>query len=226
VAEQIVKLAQERGIPATIHRPGVVSGDSVTGAGNTRDMIWNMMKGCIQLGIGPERDFPIDVTPVDYVSRAIVHLSLRPDSVGHAFHFPNPAPMRWTAALPFLRSRGYDIETVPQRQWQRTAAEVAPRIPDSALLPFLPLLAPPQTLAEETRLSELELPTPPAAVNPLEPRYDSINTEAGLAGSGIACPPVDEALLGSYLDYFVRIGWLPEPREVEKAVGVEKALTP
>ncbi|HVR99132.1 MAG TPA: thioester reductase domain-containing protein, partial [Thermoanaerobaculia bacterium] len=58
VAEQIVKLAQARGIPATIHRPGVVSGDSVTGAGNTRDMIWNMMKGCIQLGVGPERDFP------------------------------------------------------------------------------------------------------------------------------------------------------------------------
>ncbi len=226
VAEQIVNLAQERGIPATIHRPGVVSGDSLTGAGNTRDMIWNMMKGCIQLGLAPERDFPIDVTPVDYVSRAIVHLSLRPDSIGHAFHFPNPTPLRWTAALPFLRSRGYEVETVSHRQWQRTASEIAPRIPDSALLPFLPLLAPPQTLAEEARLSELELPAPPAAVDPLEPRYDATNTEAGLAGSGITCPPVDETLLSIYLDYFVRIGWLPEPREVERAAGVEEALTP
>ena len=72
----------------------------------------------------------------------------------------------------------------------------------------------------------LELPAPPAAVDPLEPRYDAANTDAGLAGSGISCPPVDDALLSTYLDYFVRIGWLPEPEDAEKAAGVAEALTP
>ncbi len=210
VGEKIVELARSRGIPAAVYRPGVVSGDSLTGASNTRDMVWNLMKGCIQLGTAPERAFLIDVAPVDYVSRAIVHLSLRPDTVGHAFHFPSSTPMRWAEALPILRAYGYPLETVSQLDWVRKVAEVVPRSPDNALLPFLPILVPPEVLRGE-QVPVAEMPPEAPSGPPMEPRYDQSNTLAGLAGSGIACPPLDDRLLGIYLDYFVRTGWLPPP---------------
>ena len=217
VAEQIVNLARSRGIPTTTHRPGVVSGDSRTGSGNTRDMIWNMMKGCIQLRLAPDRDFTVDVTPVDFVSRSIVHLSLQRESIGHAFHFPNPVPMRWADALPVLRSYGYSFATVTSLQWRLKVAELAPQSPDNALLPFLPILVPPQLL-DMARMGELEVPAAStSAPSPVdEPCYDQSNTLAGLAGTGLACPPVDETLLRTYLDHFVRSGWLPPPEEAAR----------
>ena len=218
VGEQIVNLARSRGIPAAVYRPGVVSGDSQTGASNTRDMVWNLMKGCIQLGTAPDRAFLIDVAPVDYVSRAIVHLSLRAESLGHAFHFPSSRPMRWGEALPILRDYGYRLDTVPLPEWHRKVAEVVPRSQDNALLPFLPILIPPAVLrGEQVPVAELPPDSAPeaAVAAPMEPRYDQSNTLAGLAGSGIACPPVDGRLLGTYLDYFVRTGWLQPPPGVE-----------
>ena len=214
VGERLVALARGRGIPAAVYRPGIVSGDSATGVGNTRDMIWNLMKGCIQLGVAPDRAFRVDVAPVDYVSRAIVHLALRPESLGHAFHFPNPAPLPWSEALPILRAYGYRLETVPFARWQAKMAQEVPGAPDNALLPFLPLLLPPEVLDRAERLGELAdepAAAPSGSSEPVEARYDQSNTRAGLAGTGIACPPVDARLLTTYLDHFVATGWLPRP---------------
>ncbi|HYG62629.1 MAG TPA: thioester reductase domain-containing protein, partial [Thermoanaerobaculia bacterium] len=212
VGEQIVRLAAARGIPVTVHRPGVVSGDTRTGSGNTRDMIWNMMKGSIQLGLAPGTDFPIDVTPVDFVSRAIVHLSLRRESLSHAFHFPNPSPMRWTEALHILQRYGYEIEAVPYARWLAKVAEVVPADPGHALFPFLPILVPADLMGQPERILEALPAATDATPGPLsEPRYDMANTRAGLEGSGIACSPVDENLLRTYLDAFVGMGWLPAP---------------
>ena len=43
------------------------------------------------------------------------------------------------------------------------------------------------------------------------PTYDTRETQRGLAGSGIVCPPADEKLFGTYMDYLRNIGFLPEP---------------
>ncbi|MGC5413137.1 SDR family oxidoreductase, partial [Streptomyces sp. DT225] len=40
VAEQLVGLARERGLPVTVHRPGRISGDTATGACQDRDLLW------------------------------------------------------------------------------------------------------------------------------------------------------------------------------------------
>ena len=43
-----------RGLPVAIYRPGVMSGDSRTGIGNLRDMVWSYIKAAIQLGLYPQ----------------------------------------------------------------------------------------------------------------------------------------------------------------------------
>ncbi len=224
VAEQLVNIARSRGIPGATYRPGVLSGDTWTGAGNTRDMIWNVLKGCVQLGIAPVSNDSIDVTPVDYVARAIVHLSRRPESLGHAFHLPQTAPLPWRDVAPIFQDYGYDIEGISYAEWHRRVTERVPRQPDNAIFPFLSLMAAP--VESEARLAELRSLAESTGSRELQElleqgrgdvigdeRFDQANTLSGLAGSGIACPPFDAELLAKYLDYFVSIGWLPEPRD-------------
>ncbi|NJL38964.1 MAG: amino acid adenylation domain-containing protein [Leptolyngbyaceae cyanobacterium SM1_4_3] len=95
VAEKLVSIAGSRGLPVCIYRPGRITGNSQTGQSNLDDFMSHLIKGCIQLGSvpEPENDSFIDMTPIDYVSRAIVHLSKQKQVLGKAFHLVNPHPI-------------------------------------------------------------------------------------------------------------------------------------
>ena len=43
------------------------------------------------------------------------------------------------------------------------------------------------------------------------PDFDCQNTLAGLAGTSIACPPIDSQVLEAYFSYFMRCGFLDTP---------------
>jgi len=51
--------------------------------------------------------------------------------------------------------------------------------------------------------------------------FDQSNVALGLANTAIACPPMSEELLRTYLEYFVDSGYLPSPAhaDTEQAVG-------
>ena len=53
IAEKLVMLAMTRGVPATIFRPGYITGHSMTGVMNTDDFLVRLMKGCLELGQAP-----------------------------------------------------------------------------------------------------------------------------------------------------------------------------
>ncbi|HYE76789.1 MAG TPA: hypothetical protein VEI97_02275, partial [bacterium] len=115
-------------------------------------------------------------------------------------------------ALHILQRYGYEIEAVPYARWLAKVAEVVPADPGHALFPFLPILVPADLMGQPERILEALPAATDATPGPLsEPRYDMANTRAGLEGSGIACSPVDENLLRTYLDAFVGMGWLPAP---------------
>lgn len=61
IAERLVMLAMSRGIPATIFRPGFITGSSVTGVMNTDDYLVRLVKGCLQLGKAPSIQNTINV---------------------------------------------------------------------------------------------------------------------------------------------------------------------
>ena len=157
----------------------------------------------------------LDVTPVDYVARAIVHLALREESLGRAFHYPNPQPADWDEVFEVVRGMGYPLRMLPYPTWKRELLAADHRGEDNALLPFLPLLdddmeswTPEQGPSEHTE------------VRPQPWRHDGTNTEQGLAGSGITCPPLDAELVHTYMRYFVEVGFLdPAPVEPVGAAG-------
>ena len=204
VCEKILGIARERGIPVTIYRPGVISGHSRTGAGNTSDMVWNILKGCLQLGATTRRMPVLDVAPVDYVARAIVHLSLREGSAGEVFQFANPSPMPWQEIFEVAESMGYAVRRLPYPEWRRQLGEVADAGADNALIPFLPLFGevPVGEGGELAGDDEQRVPNV---------RYDDRNTRSALSGSPVSCPPLDAGLVRTYLDFFIADGFLEPP---------------
>jgi len=194
-----VAAARTRGVPAAVYRPARIIGHSRTGIWNTDDFACRAIKGSIELGVVPDVD-PIDnMSPVDYVSRAIVHLSLRPDACDHAaYHVVNPRYYFWQRLFTLMRTWGYALDRVPYREWRRRLSASA----DNALKPLLPLFpVPPEEGPDGS--GDRWTDAPPVHCD---------RTVAALAGSGITCPALDETLWARYFEFFVRTGYLAPDR--------------
>lgn len=205
VAERLVTIARARGLPVCIYRPGPVIGDSRTGIWNTNDYVCRFIKGCIQLGGMPDQDKVWRLTPVDYVVKAIVHLSRQPTSQGKAFHILTPHHLHQSQLADWVRFLGYELQQISYDQWLAKLIKVAARSPDHALYPLLPFLM------EQASMTDGE------------PQFDCQNLLDGLAGTAIFCPPVDVKLLSTYFSYFIRSGFLEPPRLGGKLEDVLKA---
>jgi thioester reductase-like protein len=189
VAEHLVLQARARGLPVSIYRPGLITGHSRTGLCKSDDLTLAAARLCIDLGILPTLDISLDLIPVDYTAAAIVHLSRQPTSAGRIFHLCNPHPISWTLFGQWLRRQGYNLTPVDPDQ----LATVTCAHDDPASIAALKMLVGSDRHAA------------PAS------RIDDHNTRTGLSGSPIQCPPVDDALLATYLAHFIRTGQIAPP---------------
>ncbi len=216
VAEQVVRLAMARGVPAAIYRPGIVTGDSRSGICATHDFIWRFTRAVVEMGEVALADGGTDVAPIDYVSAAIVELSLRPDTPGKTFNLTHPEIVRWSDLWASARRFGYRLDPVPLRRWTTRMLAEAGADEEHPLRPFISRFPPPppgDPAADEE--VELEMPAP---------RFDCAAVLAGLEGTGVACPPADDRLLHRYFRYFVDVGFLPAPAAAGWAAGEAGAL--
>ena len=119
VAEALVSAAAGRGLQATIFRPGLIVGDAQTGASNPDDFVAALVKGCIELGAAPDLDWTIDAVPVDYVARAVVHLSGGTDADAgvNRYHLANPRTRHWRECVLWINLYGYPCPLVPYEEW-------------------------------------------------------------------------------------------------------------
>ncbi|OQW91230.1 MAG: hypothetical protein BWK78_05190 [Thiotrichaceae bacterium IS1] len=120
VAEKILALANERNIPVTIYRPGIIGGHSQTGVWNLRDFRCLMIKACLQLEKWPASEMVWNIAPVDYVSQAIIHLSQQPSSLGQRFHLASPYVLPVNQVFNHLVSLGYSLRLVSYEEWRAT----------------------------------------------------------------------------------------------------------
>jgi thioester reductase-like protein len=199
VAEKLVSIAHERGLPVCIYRPGRISGHSQTGVFNANDFLYRLIIGCIQLGSAPEGNASFDIAPVDYVSRAIAYLSRQKESLGKAFHVVNPHPLHSSLLIDSIRSLGYPIQQIPYDQWRTELLNIARRSPEHPLYPLVPFF-PARESHEQTSNSGML-------------KFDCQNTLAGLAGTSIVCPPADDELLRTYFSYLIHNGFLKLPQQ-------------
>ncbi|BAY50145.1 amino acid adenylation domain protein (plasmid) [Scytonema sp. HK-05] len=205
VAEKLVTIARNRGLPVYIYRPGRVSGHSQTGTCNTDDLMSRMIKGCIQLGSVPDFNMMVDLTPVDYASKCIVHLSMQKKFLEETFHVVNPLPAHWSNVMTWLRSFGYSLKVISYDQWRAELLKVAEHSSENPLYSLIPFFG------EEA---------PDNSV-----KFDCQNTLNSLVGTSITCPSVSAELLNTYLSYYVSSGFLSAPQQIEQ-VGYELNKAP
>jgi len=191
VADRLMMVARSRGIPVSTYRPGFISGHSRTGVCKLDDLPPRLIKSCLQLAAAPDLpDARLDMTPVDFVGSALVHISQRAEMLGKAFNLVNPRPIAWNTLVDWIRARGYVIESMAYPDWlQRLRAAEASNALHS--------------------LGRLLAATPKELMTELPP-FERTNTIEGLSDSAIACSPV-ESLLDVYFSYFLRSAFLPPP---------------
>jgi thioester reductase-like protein len=196
VAEKLVLLARDRGLPICIYRPGRISGNSQTGVFNRNDFLYQLIIGCVQLGCVPDTEMLLDLIPVDYISRAIIYLSQQQSSIDKAFHLVNPESLPVKKLANWIRSLGYPLESLTYEQWRAKLLHIADHSPDHALYPLVSFF-PSQNHLSRSPASSLKI--------------DYQNTLEGLSGTAIACPATDDTLLQTYFSYLIQNNILSAP---------------
>jgi myxalamid-type nonribosomal peptide synthetase MxaA len=199
VAERLVQIAGERGLPVALYRPARVGGDSRTGAANPDDYLSRLLVGVAQLGAAPEVNWGLDMAPIDWVAASILHLALNERADGRAWHLYNPTLVGMAALSEILTAAGWPVELVGWKEWVVRLRREAVSPEANALYPFA------ATFPDD----DLNLVEPPV--------FASERLEAALAGAGLRCPAADAALVRAYLNHFVRRGVL---REAGATVGL------
>jgi amino acid adenylation domain-containing protein/thioester reductase-like protein len=192
VGEKLVMAANARGIPATIYRPGMITGHSQTGASQTNDLIGRLIRGLMEMGKAPELDLQMSLTTIDYVSKAIAHLSQQPASLGQVFHLVSPHAVSLREIVNAIQSFGYPMQWTDYPQWQAELLKVASE-QENALTPLMFLFTEWVTGNQASYLETSAL---------VSQSFDCRNTLAGLAETKIICPTVDAKVLKAYLSYF------------------------
>ena len=91
-SEQLVREAREE-IPVSVFRPGMIVGDSRTGAVKTFNTLYVPLRLYLtgRLRVAPvSPKMKVNLVPVDYVSGAVVRLTLDPRAEGETFHLTAP----------------------------------------------------------------------------------------------------------------------------------------
>lgn len=118
VAEQLAYEAANRGLPIKLHRCGTISGHSLTGAANAWDLVSALIVESIHLGRAPDVDgWRAEMTPVDFVSKAIIHLGNQKEATQTVFHIGDPDPVDMKDVFKNLAKLGYPTQSIPFDDW-------------------------------------------------------------------------------------------------------------
>ncbi|HKZ14728.1 MAG TPA: SDR family oxidoreductase [Solirubrobacterales bacterium] len=201
-AERLVREESQR--PWRVYRPGIVVGDSRTGAIDKIDGPYYFFKSLQRARkvlpswlptIGVEGG-EINIVPVDFVAAAIDHIAHQPDLDGRAFHLTDPNP-RKAGEVVNIFAKAADA---PRMSWRLDTEVTEPAT--GALRSALRLL-PGSKRAVAAVLGELGLPASVLTYVDYPTSFDSTQTQEALAGSGIDVPPL-ESYATRVWDYWER----------------------
>lgn len=195
VAELLVQKAGRRGLPTRIYRLGTLSGHSISGATNVSDLLSALIVESLRLNYAP--DIPgwrVEMTPVDWVSKAIITLGNNTRNLQRWYHLGDSKPVDTNALFDDLAKLGYPTKRLPWDEWVALWTEKRGTLKggDGAYtidilrggMPTIDFLKYPIILNN-------------AATNPLL--------------AGIERPRIDIRLLETYAHHWYTRGWLPGP---------------
>ncbi|TDC73831.1 thioester reductase domain-containing protein, partial [Streptomyces hainanensis] len=212
-AEKLIRAASEQGLMWNVFRPGNIMGAADTGRYPFREVTvkgvyYDLFKTAVETGWYMEAPTHWDVSPVDYVSAAILHLALRRPAYRETYHLTNPDIRSLSDVYRMVGDYGYDIRPLSVLEFHRHAADKLFRAPGTDTPYESQMVEMVQYGVEIWGPEHYELST----------YADSAYTRGILRAAGVDCPPIDE-LVRRYLEHCVKIGYLPAPTRPERAAS-------
>jgi thioester reductase-like protein len=202
VAESLVREAGARGLPVTIVRPSLITGDASRGGrSNIDDLTSRFIAGCIRMRAAPDLDWRMDCVPADDASRAIVRLALAHEGGTGTHHVASARPRHWRECVLWMRLSGYDVELVPYAEWAEKL-----RVGEDVSHPLYAL----RSFFLRRVSGEPELTLPELFEESRRSRVESTRSTRALGALGATIRDVDSRLLSRYFDDFVRRGIVPD----------------
>ncbi len=195
VAEKLILIARRRGIPCTIFRLPRVSGDSKIGSGPTSDFLWRLIQASLILKTAPRVDFYDDLTPVDYICRAIHSISKNPEWINSQFHVISPRPILYMSLFKLLKKFGYSLTFTDLSTWQKILINESIEKKDEKLQALASLLAD----VDPTQSTKILI-------------LGCDHLKSALKKEKLKCPKIDEKLFKKYVNYYIKIGFLNDEK--------------
>jgi len=203
VAERLLHTAASRGVPVSIIRPGLISGDSDSGFCNDRDILCALLERCVNSGTAFDIDWLMDCVPVNFVARVLATLADYPRPDWEVLHLIHDQGRHWREVVLWMNLYGYPIRLEPESAWITAnfrRAGIRDRL--SAYRRFFQGL-PGKADAQAPYRSYLA---------PAQERIDSRATLHVLDELRLTTPPLDSALLHSYFTHYASAGLVPRSR--------------
>ncbi|KAI1132858.1 enterobactin synthetase component F [Nemania abortiva] len=196
VAEQLILAAAERGLPARIYRPGTISGHSTSGSSNTYDLLNALVVESLQLGHAPNVDgWYAEMTPADFVSKAILSIADIADTTQRVFHLGDPNPLPTKELFGILGELGYPTKPLGWEDWVALWNEQRGSRSGDNIFTVDILRRGMPTIEALKWITVLKDPV----------------TAPLLATAGLERPKIDSKLFETYTRHFCARGWLPRP---------------
>jgi thioester reductase-like protein len=187
-------------VRAYIHRPGRLTGHSLSGAFNDDDFLIQLLDACGRVCSAPMLDVAVDVTPVDSAARALVRL-VKSEPTQGLFHLVHPSPVGWGALLETAIAIGYPLRLVPHSRWRSMLQALTGRDERATFLHYLASLS-----SEEIEAF-------------LRGGHATSSTSAVL-GPSFTWPAIDGHLISTYLQAMADAGRFPLGRSPRVSSGV------
>ncbi|QYR23254.1 amino acid adenylation domain-containing protein [Paenibacillus sp. sptzw28] len=199
-AEKSLIAAAERGLAVSIYRAGNLSCSSETGRFQKNidsNAFYRMIKAILLLGKSPDVNWEVDLTPIDYASKSIVHLALRPDTSGRMFHICNPKQIPYSRLVELIRSCGFEVEMMD-------SAAYTEWLLDHSI----------NKHPEGVKLAIAGLEGDGAKNSGY--RYGCRATSEQLKDSQINCALPDRTFINKMIEYAVNSGYFPKPNMLQQ----------
>lgn len=203
VAETLLYQSAQRGVPVTIIRPPLISGESQTGHCNPSDIFAALLQACIVTGQGPDTDWTFDITPVDYVAQVLTDVP-QGSRNWQVLNLKQKNARSWENLLTWINLHGYRVERIPTDVWIQNL------FGDAAARGLMLYTQRQYFMGRPPRAGETDWVRPFEAY--LANSYATVNgdhTMDLLDRLGIKAPDIDIDMLHAYFGDFRRAGVLP-----------------
>lgn len=191
VDEKIIDLARTKGLKANIFRLHRICGSSKNGSGPTTDFLWRMVQASIHLNVFPKVNLEENLTPVNFIVEAMWLISTKKDFINKQYNLFNPKAIHYSDIFKILQELGYKMKMMNYDEWRHLLIKESLKEGEEKLLALVPLF------------EMLDLTKENQHVN-----YRNDNVKEALKDS-LKIPEIDKKLIKLYVDYYVKIGYLP-----------------